>query len=95
MMNNNIATSAESLREIANDIVNYTESQCDTIKTYLKLMSSQEMDIQSTGYKMVLEAISAWQSRMEELKEDGMKFVEYIREKADILDEIKNKGASL
>ncbi len=92
MSNHNIDSNPEAMRSIASSVITYTTLQHQIIRTYLQEMASLAGDIQSNGYNILLEAISEWVKRMDELKSEGEEFAAFLNHKADILEERQNKN---
>ena len=86
-MGNEIYTNPEALRQIASSIDTYAELQCEIVRKYLNEMNKHEDNIDVMSYRLILEAIGEWLKRMEDLKEQGMEFSTFLRNRADYLDE--------
>jgi uncharacterized protein YukE len=91
-MSNTIDTNPEALRSISSSVRTYTTLQYDIIRTYLQQMSALSSDIQVTKYQQILEAISEWVKKMDELKTEGEAFAAFLDQKANVLEEMMKQG---
>lgn len=91
----NIDTNPEALRIVASSISSYLATQNDIIRTYLNQMTSLTEDIQVSSFQMLIEAISQWLNRMEELRSNGEEFAHWLNEKADMLESFGSQGGGL
>jgi len=89
MAGNSIDTNPQALRNAASSVRAYTACQQDIVSQYLIQMNSLYSDIEISGYQMCIEAIAAMKNRMDELRNEGEGFAQFLENRADMLDGIK------
>ena len=86
-----IETNPQALRNIASAIRSYTMCQVNTIEEYLKLISVEDCEITVQSYQEAILAIRTWLTRMEELKQEGDSFAQYLCDRAEAIENMQKQ----
>ena len=86
-----VETNPIALRGIASDIRAYTTCQVSIVREYLSIISAQECEITTGSYQEAILAMRAWLTRMEELKQHGDAFAQYLVDRAEQMEQFEKK----
>ena len=86
-----IDTNPQALRNIASAIRLYTQYQVNIVQEYLQLISMEDSEIAVDAYQEAISEIRNWLARMEEIKQEGDSFAQYLCDRADAIDKMERQ----